>query len=174
MLELATLGALMGGPQHGYALKAWLERYMGSLITVNYGAMYPLLRRLSAEGLIRIDAADELTRRSYAITAAGRKRFGLEMLAFPSESRVNARSRFITKFYFFSHIAAENRALILKQRHEALQSMLAGMQDCGLPAETHQLAVFEFAISQMTSELKWVEDHLRQELSVPAGSIGNG
>lgn len=50
MLELATLGLLRREPLHGYRLVKLLELLMGSCISVNYGAIYPLLRRLERRG----------------------------------------------------------------------------------------------------------------------------
>lgn len=50
MLELATLGLLRRQPLHGYRLSKLLELFMGSCISVNYGAIYPLLRRLEQRG----------------------------------------------------------------------------------------------------------------------------
>ena len=53
MLELAALGLLLKKPLHGYLLKQQLERFMSGCISVNYGAIYPLLKRLEKQGYIK-------------------------------------------------------------------------------------------------------------------------
>jgi DNA-binding PadR family transcriptional regulator len=166
MLELATLGALMAGPQHGYALKAWLERYMGSQITVNFGAIYPLLRRLSEQGLIESkDERDSEKRKltTYSVTREGKQRFKAEMLDFPNESRVNARTRFLTKAYFFAHVTPKQRIEILQRRLETLGQWVEHAAETQWPDETYRRAVFEFAVNQIEAEAVWVADLLAQE-----------
>ena len=59
MLELATLGLLQREPLHGYRLKQQLELFMSSSISVNYGAIYPLLKRLEERGEITTLATDQ-------------------------------------------------------------------------------------------------------------------
>jgi DNA-binding PadR family transcriptional regulator len=54
MLELATLGFLQKQPLHGYRLKQQLELFMSGCISVNYGAIYPMLKRIEARGDIVI------------------------------------------------------------------------------------------------------------------------
>ena len=166
MLELATLGALMAGPQHGYALKAWLERYMGSQITVNFGAIYPLLRRLSEQGLITSRdevAGDKRKATTYSITREGRRRFKEEMLKFPNESKVNARTRFLTKVYFFGHVSGKVRAEILGRRLGSLVESTERAVDMEWPAEQFKRAVYQFAIGQIEAEAIWVAELLSQE-----------
>jgi DNA-binding PadR family transcriptional regulator len=166
MLELATLGALMGGPQHGYALKAWLERYMGSQLTVNYGAIYPLLRRLREQGLIESrEERDDQRRKqaTYFVTGEGKKRFRAEMLSFPNESRVNARTRFLTKAYFFAHVTSNQRADIMQRRLDALADSSEQAATMEWPAEHYRRHVFEFAVDQIEREAIWVAEMLMRE-----------
>jgi DNA-binding PadR family transcriptional regulator len=165
MLELATLGMLMEGPMHGYALKAWLERYMGSQITVNFGAIYPLLKRLSEQGLIASKAELSEGRKvtTYSVTAAGKKRFKAELESFPNESKVNARTRFMTKVYFFAHTTAKQRAEILQRRLEALAASVERGATMELPREAYQRSVFGFFMGQLEAEAVWVAELLAAE-----------
>jgi DNA-binding PadR family transcriptional regulator len=166
MLELATLGALMGGALHGYALKAWLERYMGSVITVNFGAIYPLLRRLREQGLIEAHedvGADQKRATTYSITEEGRARFVQEMLSFPNESKVNARSRFLTKAYFFEHVDRAARVQILNRRLEDIDKWAGHKHELLSSNQRYRRAVFEFAQGQINMERTWVTALLDQE-----------
>ncbi|NJP11620.1 MAG: PadR family transcriptional regulator [Leptolyngbyaceae cyanobacterium RU_5_1] len=54
MLEIATLGLLQKESLHGYRLKQQLELFIGSCVSVNYGTIYPLLRRLEERGAIAV------------------------------------------------------------------------------------------------------------------------
>ncbi len=81
---------------------------MSCCISVNYGAIYPLLRRLEERGEIATLATDQTEgggcRKTYWITSKGRDRWREKMLENPHESWVNSRSRFMIKFFFFSHL----------------------------------------------------------------------
>lgn len=94
MLELSALGLLQREPLHGYRLKQRLELFMGSCISVNYGAIYPLLKRLEERGYIQVileEAGDAgSSRKVYGITAAGRERWLYKMLEQPQESWVKS------------------------------------------------------------------------------------
>jgi DNA-binding PadR family transcriptional regulator len=75
MLELATLGLLQREALHGYRLKQQMELFMSGCISVNYGAIYPLLRRLEKRGLIQVLIEEEggnISRKIYRITDQGK------------------------------------------------------------------------------------------------------
>src|SRR2546423_13106081 len=74
----AILGFLIDQPMHGYELKRALSPALPPDKRVNDGVLYPLLKRMEAEGLIsgrveRRDGAPE--RRVFHPTAAGRRAF---------------------------------------------------------------------------------------------------
>ena len=90
LLELSALGLLQREPLHGYKLKQQLELFMGSCITANYGAIYPLLKRLEEKGLIVVLAEETgeggSGRKIYRITDKGGDRWRAKMLEHPKES----------------------------------------------------------------------------------------
>lgn len=96
MLELAALGLLQREPLHGYKLKQELELFVSSCISVNYGAIYPLLKRLEERGYIlgeRMERGETgISRKIYQITEKGRDRWRQKMLELPKESWINSRS----------------------------------------------------------------------------------
>jgi DNA-binding PadR family transcriptional regulator len=108
MLELSALGLLQLQPLHGYRLKQQLELFMSSCISVNYGAIYPLLKRLEERGDISVIAEEAgdagCPRKIYGITAQGRELWRQKMLEHPQESWVNSGSRFQIKFFFFGEL----------------------------------------------------------------------
>jgi DNA-binding PadR family transcriptional regulator len=84
MLTLAALGLLQQEPMNGYRLKQQLEIFMSCCISVNYGAIYPLLKRLEEQGeVVLIDAdAENISQscKTYGITKLGQERWREEML----------------------------------------------------------------------------------------------
>ena len=74
-LELLVLGALQGGALHGYALIQELRTRSDSRLRMNEGAVYPLLHRLERDKLLRSsnDSSSGRSRKSYALTAAGKR-----------------------------------------------------------------------------------------------------
>ena len=65
-LRLFLLGALEGGPRHGYELMRVLEDHFAGLYRPSAGSIYPRLNSLVAAGLVSRDGRD------YELTTAGR------------------------------------------------------------------------------------------------------
>jgi DNA-binding PadR family transcriptional regulator len=150
---------------------------MGACITANFGAIYPLLRRLEEQGLIsseRNSGERGLTRTIYAITDDGRKHWHSEMLAQPNESWVNARSRFLTKYYFFSGLQPEERINLLELRLGACRERLASNPLPDQAAlDAYQHALKDYVAQQLYTEIGWLELQLARERAAagltPAG-----
>jgi DNA-binding PadR family transcriptional regulator len=75
-LEMLLLAALEDGPRHGYAVKETLREGSGGRFDLPTGTIYPALHRLEEAGLIAgsWSVVDGRRRRSYRLTAAGRRR----------------------------------------------------------------------------------------------------
>ncbi|MDT9196723.1 PadR family transcriptional regulator [Limnospira sp. PMC 1042.18] len=174
MLELSALGLLQREPLHGYRLKQRLELFMGSCISVNYGAIYPLLKRLEERGYIQVileEAGDAgSSRKVYGITAAGRERWLYKMLEQPQESWVKSRSRFLIKYFFFSDLNLQNRLLLLEYRLTACQQRMAYLREKEVeyvPIDSYQSDIWKRAKFLLESEVKWLSktyDNLQQEI----------
>lgn len=75
-LEPALLATLATGPRHGYDLRIAVEEMTGSLVPVDPGNLYRLLRRLEDDGLVTSAWAEGSygpQRRQYQMTAEGRE-----------------------------------------------------------------------------------------------------
>src|SRR2546423_14819243 len=72
----AILGFLIDQPMHGYELKRALSPALPPERRVNDGVLYPLLKRMEAEGLIsgRVERRDGAPDRRGVHTAAARRR----------------------------------------------------------------------------------------------------
>lgn len=80
-LDMLILKALSAGPMHGYGVGQRITQLAEELLTVEEGSLYPALYRLEERGLVKSDwGKSENNRRArfYTLTAAGRKRLGVE------------------------------------------------------------------------------------------------
>jgi PadR family transcriptional regulator, regulatory protein PadR len=79
-LDALLLAVLAGGPRHGYAVIEELRSGSGGAFDLPKGTVYPALHRLEQAGLVRGTWSAETgrRRRTYRLTAAGRRRLGAE------------------------------------------------------------------------------------------------
>jgi DNA-binding PadR family transcriptional regulator len=79
-LDVLLLAALADGPRHGYAVKEALREGSAGRFDLPTGTIYPALHRLDAAGLIAgtWSVVDGRRRRTYRLTAAGRRRLSAE------------------------------------------------------------------------------------------------
>jgi DNA-binding PadR family transcriptional regulator len=160
MLDIATLGILMEQPLHGYRLKQELEKLMGGCISVNYGAIYPLLRRWEERGAITVLSETEgkgsSGRRIYSLTDEGRELWRHMMLEHPQESWVNARSRFMIKFCFLSYLSPAERLKLLNHRLMSCLLRLENEEMVPLPSDSYRAAAKQFFKEIIAQEIEWL------------------
>ncbi|BAQ65945.1 PadR family transcriptional regulator [Geminocystis sp. NIES-3709] len=163
MLELATLGLLQKEPLHGYRLKQQMELFMSGCISVNYGAIYPLLRRLEERELIKVLTEQEdsiITRKIYSITKKGVLKWKEKMLEHPQESWVNARSRFMIKFFFFTYLEPQERLKLLQHRLIICQLQLENKEKelniVSDDRDPYQLEAWRRCRWAIEDEIKWL------------------
>lgn len=170
MLEIATLGLLQREPVHGYRLKQTLELFMSGCISVNYGSIYPLLKRLEKGGYIQAIIEEQgdagSSRKIYSITDKGRDRWQQKMLEHPHESWVNSRSRFMIKFFFFSHLEPAQRCKLVEHRLRVCQLTLEDKEDAEchkVPEDPYQVSVWYFWKESLQAEIQWLTEQLTKE-----------
>jgi len=85
-VELMLMGVLRRGPAHGYAIIAGLRDDSAGELDLAEGTIYPALHRLERAGLIEssVESAQGRRRRTYALTAQGRKEFTSQRRAWRS------------------------------------------------------------------------------------------
>ena len=80
-LDLIVLKMLRAGPANGWELTQSIQAVSRGVLDVNYGSLYPALRRLEARGLVTAKwGTSENNRRArfYSLTPAGRKQLVTE------------------------------------------------------------------------------------------------
>jgi DNA-binding PadR family transcriptional regulator len=79
-LDLMLMGVLRRGPAHGYAIIAALRERSNGEFDLAEGTIYPALHRLEEAGRVAssIEHAQGRLRRTYELTARGRKEFAAQ------------------------------------------------------------------------------------------------
>lgn len=75
-LDMLVLRTLRAGPLHGYGIAKSLRTTSGERLDIEFGSLYPALKRIEAKGWISSAwETSEHNRRAkyYTLTAAGRK-----------------------------------------------------------------------------------------------------
>lgn len=83
-LDLLVLRILNDGPLHGYAIARRIESLSSDILSVEQGSLYPALYRLERGGWIKTGRGKSDTGRAvktYALTAAGRRHLGEEVVS---------------------------------------------------------------------------------------------
>lgn len=79
-VDLLLLAVLRHGPAHGYAIITALRERSAGQFDLAEGTIYPALHRLERGGLVEssVEMANGRRRRTYALTARGRKEFAAQ------------------------------------------------------------------------------------------------
>ena len=127
-LKYAILGLLEYRDLHGYRLKELIERDFGYMWAINYGQLYPMLKKMGDEGLISTKKAENAQgkgppRKLNVITDKGRAAFR-EWLGSPPEKDMLLRDPFLMRFVFFGFGDREKALeLIQDQREKYVQQL---------------------------------------------------
>lgn len=80
-LDLIVLRLLRAGRANGWDLVQSIQAVSRGVLDVNYGSVYPALRRLEARGLVKgewVRSANNRRARLYELTAKGRRQLSAE------------------------------------------------------------------------------------------------
>ena len=83
-LDLIVLKLLRAGPANGWQLTQSIQAISRGVLDVNYGSLYPALRRLEARGWLTASwaaSANNRRARYYQLSAAGRRQLDTERAA---------------------------------------------------------------------------------------------
>ena len=92
-LDLIVLRLLRAGPANGWELTRSIQTVSRGVLDVNYGSIYPALRRLEAQGWVTArwaPSANNRRARYYQLTAAGRRQLAVERASWARFSRALA------------------------------------------------------------------------------------
>jgi DNA-binding PadR family transcriptional regulator len=174
-VKYPILGFLIDQPMHGYALKRALSPALPPEQRVNDGRLYPLLKKMEAEGLIsgRVERHDQRPdRRVFHPTARGRRAFEHWLEGSEHEGDEVAYDfmighPFLTKCLFFGRLdpgavagklesqLAESAAKLVTFRR-IREGMVARRVD------PYRIAVLDLGIAQQRQKVRWLKDMMRE------------
>jgi len=145
------LGFLMRRSMTGYELKKAFTISFSFFSGLSYGSIYPALGKMEREGLIRMQAemrSGAPNRKICTITPEGRKAF-LAMLKEPFVFE-GAKSEFLTRLFFFAHLAPEERRSSALSYFESVRQVKEGLRQAGpeieAKADRFQLLCYRFGL----------------------------
>ena len=168
--KYAVLGALSMWPMTGYDIRKVLESGIGRFWSESYGQLYPQLRKLSEEGLIRRSeetARGKPRRIMYSLSPAGRAQLR-EWLARPAVIGT-AREEVLLKLFFGSQAEAavsEEHIRRFKSFHEEClrkcqrvkKSLAASEKTAEL---TYWMITLLYNVQVSTALVVWCDEALR-------------
>lgn len=164
------LGLLAEGPATGYDIRRITALRYRFFWSESYGQIYPGLRRLAKEGLVRlVESEDEgRGRRLYEITDAGRSALSA-WIASPAGPDI-VRSQALLKLYFIGEGpegALRDRLVELRdEARQSLSSLEAAKRELLSIADpqgghANALRTVRLGIAAYEARLKWAENELR-------------
>ena len=164
------LGFLAWGPRSGYEIKQLVDRSTRFFWAASYGSIYPQLRRLEEEGLVRGDDRPTGARRRtvYALTPGGRA--ALEGWLRSAGSASELRDTGLLRIFFAGVLPPEEALEAVSafgDEHERVRDELRGVQASARAKGGFPALVLEFGIGLHA----WIVDWSRQteERLVAAG-----
>jgi PadR family transcriptional regulator AphA len=119
-----VLGLLALGPRSGYDIKSVVDRSTRFFWAASYGQIYPELRRLEAEGLVRGEQAPNgaRSRRVYELTDAGRQ--ALEDWLLGPTTTIEYRDESLLRLFFADALPREQALGMLEARKRGHEQYL--------------------------------------------------
>ncbi|HZD86720.1 MAG TPA: PadR family transcriptional regulator [Gaiellaceae bacterium] len=123
-----VLGLLALGARSGYDIKATVDRSTRFFWAASYGQIYPELRRLEAEGLIRGENAPTggRGRRVYELTEAGRR--SLEEWLVGAETTIEYRDESLLRLFLADSLPREYGLGLLEARKRGHEQYLEALR----------------------------------------------
>ncbi len=171
--QYAILGVLSMIPgSSGYDIKKFCDQTIAHFWRENYGHIYPVLKRLETEGLIRGETertAGNPPRNIYFVTERGRRALE-DWLAATLEKQPPPRMELLLKLFFggfmpFGQVIAmieESRQHYLELIETYVEIERKTLAEKGRPEDEYlfQLATVRFGLSNARAGLQWCDETL--------------
>ncbi|HNW28183.1 MAG TPA: PadR family transcriptional regulator [Spirochaetota bacterium] len=164
-IKYAILGLLNYTDMHGYRIKEHIEKNFGHMWSINFGQIYPNLKDLEKDGLIRmieLSPSDDggPHKKLYSITEKGVEEFSRWLSESP-ERPMLIRDPFLLKFTFFG-FGDSGRALELIDEQIALYEAQLHRRRKNFMRWEHQgvyaRLLAELGITQNEMYLEWLRN----------------
>jgi len=183
--EHVILGVIGWRPCSGYDIKAELEQGCAALLSsLNFGSIYPSLKKLQDEGLVRMEqeGAAGRPRKVHELTAQGREALAA-WLETPMDYPIPMRDELLLKMLFWGASLPHNRAVLighLQRRREHTVELLAYLAEWSATevpgvstVDEYGLLVLEYLRGHLEAEFAWIHRAIAQ-LEGPSRPTGAG
>src|SRR6202034_3924069 len=197
MLDLALLGLLEEGPQHGYELRKRLRSQFGLLANVSFGSIYPTLAKLETNGAVEtVEGGSQLSlapptgslsgewagmrarrrtgtrgrrsRKVYRITPTGRELFVTRL----SDSSSDDTRSFSLRLAFARHMAPEARLALLERRRAQLVQHLTEAPTANDPElDTYARSVAQHTAEGVEQDIDWLDRLIEAERATANATV---
>jgi PadR family transcriptional regulator AphA len=169
--QYAVLGMLSVGPQSGYDLKKLIDRSIAHFWSESFGQIYPILRRLEADGLAvrrRAGAGGARDRQVYAITPTGLEALA-RWLVHPARPD-GFRSELLLKLFLGGRISVDDNVRQVQQFKAGQVELLRIYGDverrlhreqAGHPDLPYWLMTLRYGVRRTTALVRWSDETLR-------------
>jgi len=169
VLELAVLGLLKERSMHGYQLKKSLSETLGPFWQVSYGALYPALKRLKAQGAVEeVFPKSTVGRRRnvYRLTEKGEELFAGLLESAGEREPVGDDNGFRIRLAFFRYLKPETRIGVLERRRAALTARLAELKRRLTERrvdDSYTLSLMRHGLDATERDISWVDHMIEAE-----------
>jgi DNA-binding PadR family transcriptional regulator len=169
-IKYAILGLLQYSDMHGYRIKEHIENNFGYMWTINFGQIYPNLKELEKDGLIRmkdISPSEEggPQKKLYTIEESGREELA-RWIARDPERPMILRDPFLLKFAFFGFGDGERALEIIDEQIILYEKQLSRRKENRQKWEKQGIYVkllAQLGVNQNEMFLEWLR-HAREEI----------
>ena len=168
-VKYAILGLLHYRDMHGYRIKKHIERDFGHMWSINYGQIYPTLKKMTEDELVTVVEVIQVGKphkKLYSITPEGRAAFTHWLESSP-EKKMLLRDPFLTRFVFFGFGKKDQALKIIEEQIQLYEEQFEHRQDNITRWQHHDTYVrlmAEFGVTLNEMLLKWLK-HARKEIS---------
>jgi DNA-binding PadR family transcriptional regulator len=170
----------MNGPAHGYSLRSGMASKVLAEFGINDGQLYPLLKKMTAEGLIdkEIEYRDSgPNRHNYHITASGRAEFIEWLKGSDGEERgfryeMIRKDGFLNKCMYFGFLDADFSAEKIERQIGETETTIEDFKKAyddmkSRNFDSLHLMIVKYCIMSQETRLKWLLE-LKKEIGIKA------
>jgi DNA-binding PadR family transcriptional regulator len=158
--EYLILGALAGGPLHGYDLYRYLEEQLGWIWTLGRSQTYALLSRMEQAGLVsheRQAQEKRPDRKIFTPSPEGKKTFK-HWVNQPVLHVRDLRLEFLAKLHFTRVLGKGAEGRLVNAQVALLEKMSSGMEDKIRSAKNFvERQALQFRLAQTQAALGWLQ-----------------
>jgi DNA-binding PadR family transcriptional regulator len=166
--KLAILGALMEKPMHGYELRKYFEHAQGVFWMINYGSIYPSLKKLEEDGLVsgKLQATPPGRGKIiYNITNKGKKTF-LQLLEDRLKKEAFVRDEFTLHLFFMDYLDKETIKNVMEKKASGNRAILGPIkkheQDFKSDLPKYRYEAIRRGRMHLETEISWLNNTLKE------------